>query len=311
MKTIELKPANREEAALLEKIDSERLPKHIAIIMDGNGRWAGRRHLPRIAGHRAGMKATREVIESCTRLHLPCLTLYAFSLENWRRPEAEVDFLMRLLREYVKRELPSLQKNNIQMHFIGRHSELPQAVRNDIDEAMRLTAQNTGMKLVVAVNYGGRAEITDAFNALLDQARAGGDPNFRADERSISEHLYTAGWPDPDLLIRTSGEMRVSNFLLWQIAYAEMYVTETLWPDFSRARLLEALVDYQKRERRYGGLGSGEPAARGEAAARKQGSSAKPNRDAVSEHAPGRQESAEHQTREQGAPVHGARPERF
>jgi undecaprenyl diphosphate synthase len=262
-----LKPAGREEAALLEKLDPKRLPNHVAIIMDGNGRWAGRRHLPRIAGHRAGVKTAREVIETCARLHLPCLTLYAFSLENWRRPEAEVDFLMRLLREYLKRELPSLQKNNIQMRFIGRHSELPQGVQNDIDEAMQLTAQNTGMKLVVALNYGGRAELTDAFNALLEQARAGNLQGFRADEQSISDHLYTAGLPDPDLLIRTSGEMRVSNFLLWQIAYAEIYVTETLWPDFSRTRLLEALVDYQKRERRYGGLGSSQTAPRNRAGA--------------------------------------------
>jgi undecaprenyl diphosphate synthase len=263
VKLIELlKPSGREEAALLEKLDPKRLPGHVAIIMDGNGRWAGRRHLPRIAGHRAGVKAAREVIETCARLHLPCLTLYAFSLENWRRPEAEVDFLMRLLREYLKRELPSLRKNNIQMRFIGRHHELPVGVRSDIEEAMRLTAQNTGMKLVVALNYGGRAELTDAFNALLEYARADGSPDFRVDEATIASHLYTAGLPEPDLLIRTSGEMRVSNFLLWQIAYAEIYVTETLWPDFSRVRLLEAFVDYQKRERRYGGLGSGQSATR-------------------------------------------------
>jgi undecaprenyl diphosphate synthase len=262
VKTSELKPADREEAALLEKLDASRLPSHVAIIMDGNGRWAGRRHLPRIAGHRAGVKAARAVIETCARLHLPCLTLYAFSLENWRRPEAEVDFLMRLLREYLKRELPSLQKNNIQMRFIGRLSELPEAVRKDINDAMRVTSQNTGLKLVVALNYGGRAELADACNALLETARSEGLTNFHFDEESISARLYTAGLPDPDLLIRTSGEMRVSNFLLWQIAYAELYVTETLWPDFSRARLLEALVDYQKRERRYGGLGSNHTAAR-------------------------------------------------
>jgi undecaprenyl diphosphate synthase len=263
VKSIELlKPSGREEAALLEKLDPKRLPHHVAIIMDGNGRWAGRRHLPRIAGHRAGVKTAREVIETCARLHLPCLTLYAFSLENWRRPEAEVDFLMRLLREYLKREIPTLQKNNIQMRFIGRHSELPQGVQDDIDEATRLTAQNTGMKLVVALNYGGRAELADAFNALLEQSRAANQADFRADEQSISDHLYTADLPDPDLLIRTSGEMRVSNFLLWQIAYAEIYVTETLWPDFSRARLLEALLDYQKRERRYGGLGPSHGSAR-------------------------------------------------
>ena len=257
MKATELlKPEGREEAELLAKLDADRLPNHVAIIMDGNGRWAERRHLPRVAGHRAGVKAARAVIETCARLHLPCLTLYAFSLENWRRPQAEVDFLMRLLREYLKRELPTIHKNNIRLLVIGRAEQLPEDVRKDIADAMSETARNTGMKLVVALNYGGRAELADAFNALLDHVRVNGLSAFRADEQTISDHLYTAGLPDPDLLIRTSGEMRVSNFLLWQIAYAEIYVTETLWPDFSRARLLEALVDYQKRERRYGGLGT-------------------------------------------------------
>ena len=249
------KPASREEAALLAELDPTRLPNHVAVIMDGNGRWAERRHLPRVAGHRAGVKRAREVIESCARLQIPCLTLYAFSLENWRRPQAEVDFLMRLLREYLKRELPIIDKNNIRLLAIGRSAELPEAVSRDIAHAMRQTAHNTGMKLVVALNYGGRAELADAFNALLDHVRANGLSAFRADERTISEYLYTAGLPDPDLLIRTSGEMRVSNFLLWQIAYAEMYVTDALWPDFSRTKLLEALVDFQKRERRFGGLG--------------------------------------------------------
>src|SRR6202789_2117221 len=224
--------------------------------MDGNGRWAQRRHLPRIAGDRAEIKAAPETNETSAVLKLPCLTLYAFSLENWRRPQAEVDFLMRLLREYLKRELPSIHKNNIRLLIIGRSEQLPEAVRKDIEAGMRLTAKNTGMKLVVALNYGGRAALVDAFNSMLDQVRENGMSAFRADEQSISEHLYTAGLPDPDLLIRASGEMRVSNLLLWQIAYAEMYVTETLWPDFSRARLLEALTDFQKRERRYRGLGT-------------------------------------------------------
>ncbi|MGA8145907.1 MAG: isoprenyl transferase [Candidatus Acidiferrales bacterium] len=257
MKTSELwKPANRDEAELLEKLDHKLLPHHVAIIMDGNGRWAERRHLPRVAGHQRGVKAAREVIETCARLKLPCLTLYAFSRENWSRPQAEVDFLMRLLREYLKRELPSIHKNNIRLVVIGRGADLPDGVRKDLDHAMRLTARNTGMNLVVALNYGARAEIVDAFNAILEQARSNGQSEYRADEETIASHLYTAGLPDPDLLIRTSGEMRVSNFLLWQIAYAEIYVTETLWPDFSRTSLIEALIDYQKRERRYGGLGS-------------------------------------------------------
>jgi undecaprenyl diphosphate synthase len=253
-----LKPANAEEAASLDKIDLKHLPQHVAVIMDGNGRWAQRRHLPRIAGHRAGVKAAREIIETCARLKLSYLTLYAFSLENWRRPQAEVDFLMRLLREYLKRELPTIHKNNIRLLVIGRSEQLPDGVRKDIEHGMRMTARNSGMKLVVALNYGGRAELVDAFNAMLEQVRSNGLSAFIADEQTVSEHLYTAGLPDPDLLIRTSGEMRVSNFLLWQIAYAEIYVTETLWPDFSRARLLEALVDYQKRERRYGGLNAPE-----------------------------------------------------
>jgi undecaprenyl diphosphate synthase len=252
-----LQDPNREEAEYLEKLDPRRLPQHLAIIMDGNGRWAQRRHLPRVAGHRTGVKTARVIIETCSRLHIPCLTLYAFSLENWRRPQAEVEFLMRLLREYLKRELPSMQKNNIRLLFIGRSEHLPQSVKDDMAEGMRLTAGNTGMRLILALNYGARAELVDAFNAILKKACSNGAAaNFQADEQAISEHLYTAGLPDPDLLIRTSGEMRVSNFLLWQIAYAEIYVTQVLWPDFSRARLLEALVDYQKRERRYGGLGS-------------------------------------------------------
>ena len=257
MKAAELlKDASREETALLCKIDLKNLPRHVAIIMDGNGRWAQRRHLPRLAGHRAGVKAARVIIESAARLKLPCLTLYAFSLENWRRPEAEVHFLMRLLREYLSGELPTMQKNNIKFHVIGRWRELSGAVRHDIEEAIRQTSKNTGMNLVVALNYGARAEMVDAFNSLLNQAQANGANALQADEQMISERLYTAGLPDPDLLIRTSGEMRVSNFLLWQIAYAEMYVTDTLWPDFSRERFLEALLDFQKRERRYGGLGS-------------------------------------------------------
>ncbi len=256
MKAIEsLKAANREEERLLGEIDPHRLPQHIAVIMDGNGRWAQRRHLPRIAGHRAGVKAAREIIETCARMKkISALTLYAFSVENWRRPKAEVDFLMRLLREYLRKELPVIHKNNIRLLVIGRSDQIPEAVSIDIDRAMRTTAGNTGMKLVVALNYGARAELVDAFNRILDYIRHNGATQTPVDEQTISDHLYTAGLPDPDLLIRTSGEMRVSNFLLWQIAYAEIYVTETLWPDFNRARLFEALIDFQKRERRYGGL---------------------------------------------------------
>jgi undecaprenyl diphosphate synthase len=249
-----LKPSGVEEERLFAELDANRLPQHVAVIMDGNGRWAQRRHLPRIAGHRAGVQSARTVIESCARLNIPALTLYAFSMENWRRPKAEIDFLMRLLREYLRKELPVIHRNNIRLLVIGRSDQLPEAVRTDVDRAMDQTAKNSGMQLAVALNYGGRAELVDAFNRILDRVRNNGLANARVDEDMISQHLYTAGLPDPDLLIRTSGEMRVSNFLLWQIAYAEIYVTETLWPDFTRAQLLEALLDFQKRERRYGGL---------------------------------------------------------
>ena len=242
-----------EESRLLEKLDLARLPRHVAVIMDGNGRWAQKRHLPRIAGHRAGTKSARTTIETCARLKIEALTLYAFSVENWRRPKAEIDFLMQLLREYLRKEMPLLQKNNIRMRFLGRIEELPAGVQNDVRDAMEQTAGNKGMVLCVALNYGGRAEIVDAMNAILAERNGHGVPD-KVTEAQLSSHLYTDGLPDPDLLIRTSGEMRVSNFLLWQIAYAEIYVTETLWPDFSRAQLYEALLDFQKRERRYGGL---------------------------------------------------------
>jgi undecaprenyl diphosphate synthase len=249
-----LKPSGTEEERLLAELDANRLPQHIAVIMDGNGRWAQRRHLPRIAGHRAGVQSARAIIETCARLSIPALTLYAFSMENWRRPKAEIDFLMRLLREYLRKELPIIHRNNIRLLVIGRPDQLPEAVRTDVERAMQQTAGNSGMRLAVALNYGGRAELVDAFNRILDRVKSNGLANARVDEEMISQHLYTAGLPDPDLLIRTSGEMRVSNFLLWQIAYAEIYVTETLWPDFTRAQLFEALLDFQKRERRYGGL---------------------------------------------------------
>ncbi len=253
-----LGPVTSEEASLLEKLDLRRLPRHVAVIMDGNGRWAQKRHLPRIAGHRSGTQSARTTIETCARLKIEALTLYAFSVENWRRPKTEIDFLMALLREYLRKEMPLLQKNNIRMRFLGRIDELPAGVQNDARNAMEKTAGNKGMVLCVALNYGGRAEIVDAMNAILSERNGHGTPN-KVTEDQLSRHLYTEGLPDPDLLIRTSGEMRVSNFLLWQIAYAEIFVTETLWPDFNRARLLEALLEFQKRERRYGGIREGEP----------------------------------------------------
>jgi undecaprenyl diphosphate synthase len=240
--------------ALASAIDPDRLPAHIAIIMDGNGRWAKRRNLPRVAGHKAGIDPVRVTVETCARLGLRALTLYAFSVENWKRPRAEVDMLWRLLRLYLRAELPDMARNDIRFHAIGRIDALPGFARAELEETIQATAGNRGLQLNLAINYGGRAELVDAFNRILDRVRNNGLANARVDEELISQHLYTAGLPDPDLLIRTSGEMRVSNFLLWQIAYAEIYVTETLWPDFSRAQLYEALLDFQKRERRYGGL---------------------------------------------------------
>jgi undecaprenyl diphosphate synthase len=241
------------EADLLKQIDFARLPKHIAIIMDGNGRWAKRRHLPRIVGHRAGIRAVRHAVEACASLGVPYLTLYAFSVENWKRPHTEIKLLMRLLREYLKKEIGELNQQNIRLWVIGRTRELPEAVLHDLEIALEKTRQNTGLRLILALNYGGRAELVDAVNGLLAQAK--GDGAVTVDEAALSEHLYTHGLPDPDLLIRTSGELRLSNFLLWQVAYSELWVTETLWPDFTKNDLCKAIIDFQKRERRYGGLG--------------------------------------------------------
>jgi undecaprenyl diphosphate synthase len=248
-----LGPVAPEEAQLLASLDMTRLPRHVACIMDGNGRWAQRKHLPRAAGHRSGTQTARSTIETCARLKIEALSLYAFSVENWRRPKTETDFLMQLLREYLRQEMPLIQRNNIRMRFLGRAHELPAGVQHDMRDAEAKTARNTGMVLCLALNYGGRAEIVDALNAIVAERAAQGN-RAAVSEDEVSRHLYTAGLPDPDLLIRSSGEMRISNFLLWQIAYAEIFVTETLWPDFNRARLLEAFVEFQKRERRYGGI---------------------------------------------------------
>ncbi len=252
-----LKPGGK-DWTLAEAIDSERLPAHIAIIMDGNGRWARRRALPRVAGHRAGMEPVRVTIDTCARLGVQALTLYAFSTENWKRPRNEVDTLWRLLRLYLRREMPELMRNGVVFSSMGRVDALPGPVRDELEAATETTAGNTGLRLNVAVNYSGRTELVDALNAIVRDAQVEGNlENLRISEEDISSRLYTAGLPDPDLLIRTSGEMRISNFLLWQIAYAELYVTDTLWPDFSRTDLLRAVLDYQKRDRRFGGLSSG------------------------------------------------------
>jgi undecaprenyl diphosphate synthase len=240
---------------LAQAIDPVRLPAHIAIIMDGNGRWAGRRFLPRVAGHKAGVGPVRTAAETCARMGVQVLTLYAFSVENWKRPRHEVETLWRLLRYYLTHELPTLQRNDIRLQTMGRTDALPADVRRELVGAIEATSANRGMILNLAINYGGRAEIVDAVNSIIEMARLDGALHtLKVDEDSIAASLYTASYPDPDLLIRTSGEMRLSNFLLWQIAYAELYVTETLWPDFKRADLLEAVLEYQKRDRRYGGL---------------------------------------------------------
>lgn len=242
------------EARLLAEIDLERLPQHIAVIMDGNGRWAKKRRLPRIAGHRAGIKAVRQSVEACARLGVPYLTLYAFSVENWKRPESEVKMLMDLLCEYLRKEIGELNRQNIRLGVIGRIQELSARVQREIAKALGETSANTGMLLTFALNYGARTELTDAIRALAERVKRDGD-GFVIDEAAVSAHLYTRDMPDPDLLIRSSGEMRISNFLLWQIAYAEIWVTETLWPDFTQLDVFRAILEYQGRERRYGGLG--------------------------------------------------------
>jgi undecaprenyl diphosphate synthase len=243
-------PPDSPDETLARELNFEQLPAHVAIIMDGNGRWAAQRHLPRVEGHRAGIASVRDVVETSARLGIEVLTLYAFSMENWKRPRAEVATLMMLLKRYIRLEIDQIHKNNIRFQTIGRTDELSADVQAELALAIQKTAANTGMRFNIALNYGGRAEIVDAARRAIAAGVGGAD----LDERRFSEFLYTAGQPDPDLLIRTSGEMRVSNFLLWQIAYAEIWVTDTLWPDFRRRDLLQAILAFQKRERRYGGI---------------------------------------------------------
>jgi undecaprenyl diphosphate synthase len=243
-----------EERALVRSIDWTRLPRHVAIIMDGNGRWAKQRHKRRVEGHRAGIHAVRDVVEASARLGLEVLTLYAFSVENWKRPKTEVSTLMALLKRYLRLELDTLLKNNIRFQVIGRTGELSPDIRSELQRGMERTASCSGLLFNIALNYGGRAEITDAVRRLVADAQRNGRQPAEIGEETIASYLYTAGQPDPDLLIRTSGELRISNFLLWQIAYSEIWVTEVLWPDFRRRHLLQAIADYQKRERRYGGI---------------------------------------------------------
>jgi undecaprenyl diphosphate synthase len=243
-------PPGHSDEALARQVNFERLPAHVAIIMDGNGRWAAQRHLPRVEGHRAGIDSVRDTVETAARLGIRVLTLYAFSVENWKRPAAEISTLMMLLKRYLRLELNTLLKNDIRFQVIGRIEDLARDVQDELRAGIERTSSSGGMLFNIALNYGGRAEIVDAARRAIES----GVSPMELDERIFGDFLYTAGQPDPDLLIRTSGEMRVSNFLLWQIAYAEIYVTETLWPDFRRRHLLEAVLAYQKRERRYGGI---------------------------------------------------------
>lgn len=241
------------EARLYDQIELSRLPEHIAVIMDGNGRWAQARNLPRVEGHRAGISSVRQAVETCARLDIPVLTLYAFSVENWKRPPAEVSVLMMLLKQYLRLELSNLIKNDIRFEVVGRMEDLPKDVVAQLELGIDRTANNRGMLFNIALNYGGRAEIADACQRIVDAALARGEsPSI--DEAFFARHLYAPKMPDPDLLIRTSGELRISNFLLWQIAYSEIWVTDTLWPDFRNSDLFEAIIDFQKRDRRYGGI---------------------------------------------------------
>lgn len=237
------------------QLDPKRIPSHIAIIMDGNGRWAKQRNCLRIFGHKAGIAAVRTAVETCVQLGVEALTLYAFSVENWKRPRPEIEGLWLILKYYLQHELSTFMDNDIQLVAIGRPYSLPAAVQAELQFVMQKTAQNRGMRLNLAINYGGRTELIDAMNSLIETAKREGNLQaLEVTEESLSAHLYTAGLKDPDLLIRTSGEMRISNFLLWQIAYSELYVTDTLWPDFNRTHLLEAIFEYQARDRRFGGL---------------------------------------------------------
>lgn len=245
-----IKPGSEEET-LVKQLDLSRLPRHVAVIMDGNGRWAKRKNLPRVEGHRAGAKSVREAVETCGRLGIEFLTLYAFSKENWRRPKSEVNMLWKLLEDYLKKEDKVLVENKFRLKVIGQIEVIPPSVRGELERVEELTKHNDRLTIILALNYGGRAEIVDAVKKILEDKEFERDA---LDERRFSQYLYTAHLPDPDLLIRTSGELRISNFLLWQIAYSEIWITNEFWPDFRKKHFLQALLDYQKRERRFGDI---------------------------------------------------------
>ncbi|HZW84056.1 MAG TPA: isoprenyl transferase [Candidatus Deferrimicrobium sp.] len=254
-KFIKTKPKSEySEDELLKSL--HKLPKHVAIIMDGNGRWARKRGLPRSLGHRAGVEMLRTAVKTCSSIGIKVLTVYAFSTENWKRPREEVEILMNLLIEYLQQETNELHGNNVQIRAIGCIEDLPKAAQRELDRAGKLTANNSGLILNLALNYGGRVEILEATRKIATLVKENKITIQGIDEELFSNSLYTSGLPDPDLLIRTSGEMRLSNFLLWQLAYTELYVTDIFWPDFNKQQLLEALLVYQQRDRRYGGLKS-------------------------------------------------------
>jgi len=229
-----------------------KIPKHVAIIMDGNGRWAKLKNMIRVQGHRAGVESVREVVKAAGEFGVKYLTLYAFSVENWKRPKSEVSTLMHLLQEFLRDEVPELMKNNVRLQSIGRLSDLPDPVREQLHESIRATRENTGLTLILALSYSGRVEIIEAVHSIIREIKVGHLDSAQVDEQMFNHHLYTRYYPDPDLLIRTSGEMRLSNFLLWQLSYTEIYITSTLWPDFRRQHFAEALLDYGKRQRRFG-----------------------------------------------------------
>ncbi|GAV23467.1 isoprenyl transferase [Carboxydothermus pertinax] len=235
-------------------IDPAKLPKHIAIIMDGNGRWAKKRGMPRYFGHRAGVETVRRVVKLCAKLNVPYLTLYAFSTENWRRPQEEVNVLMNLLVEYIEKEIDELNREGVRLTVIGEVAELPEPARLALAKGIEKTRQNNRLNLILALNYGGRREIVEAVRKIADDVKSGKITPEQINEEFFANYLYTREFPDPDLLIRPSGEIRISNFLLWQIAYSEIWLTEVLWPDFSEEHLLQAIRDYQKRDRRFGGI---------------------------------------------------------
>jgi undecaprenyl diphosphate synthase len=240
-------------------IPAERLPRHIAVIMDGNGRWARRRGLPRIEGHRHGVGAVRRVTEGCARLGIEQLTLYCLSSENWKRPQPELEFLLHLLQQYMIEQRSTIQEHNIQVAIIGRREGIPDDVWREVDKSVAMSNANTGLRVCLAINYGARGEIVDAVRSIADRVKVGQLQPEMIDEGTVSSHLYTAGMRDPDLLIRTAGEMRLSNFLLWQISYAEIWVTDRCWPEFDEPLLHQAIRDYAARDRRFGGLAASQP----------------------------------------------------